>query len=80
MLSSMLLLALAGVAAARVMDSVSTVPLGWAKVRDAVAADPIVLRIALHQQRAEALEQAVVKMSTPGHANYGLHMSRDQVG
>lgn len=77
MLPSVVLLA--GVAVALVWDSVPTAPLGWAKVRDAVAADPIVLRIVLHQERAEALEQAVLEMSTPGHANYGLHMSREQV-
>ncbi|KAK8073926.1 tripeptidyl-peptidase [Apiospora phragmitis] len=69
----------AGVAAGRVVDSLDAVPRGWTFVRDAAPSDPILLRVALRQQRAAALEQAVLEISTPGHANYGMHLSRDEV-
>ncbi|KAK8067828.1 hypothetical protein PG996_006940 [Apiospora saccharicola] len=69
----------AGVVAGRVVDSLDGVPRGWTFVRDAAPSDPILLRVALRQQRAAALEQAVLEISTPGHANYGMHLSRDEV-
>ncbi|KAK8070799.1 hypothetical protein PG997_011002 [Apiospora hydei] len=69
----------AGVVAGRVVDSLDSVPRGWTFVRDASPSDPILLRVALRQQRAAALEQAVLEISTPGHANYGMHLSRDEV-
>lgn len=76
----MLLLALLATAAsARVLDSVPSVPKGWREVRAATSKEPIALKIALRQTRSEALEQAVLEISTPGHAKYGKHMSREQV-
>ncbi|KAI8626087.1 subtilisin-like protein [Xylariaceae sp. FL1651] len=63
-------------ATARLMDSLPSIPKGWTEVREAALNEPISLRIALPQQHAAALEQAVLDMSTPGHANYGKHMSR----
>ena len=76
----MLLLALLATAvSARLFDSLPTVPEGWKEVRRATAKEPIALRIALRQQRSEALEQAVLEISTPGHPNYGMHMSREEV-
>ncbi|KAK6857023.1 hypothetical protein PG995_007210 [Apiospora arundinis] len=69
----------AGLVAGRVVDSLDGVPRGWSLVRGAAPSDPIRLRIALRQQRAAALEQAVLEVSTPGHANYGMHLSRDEV-
>ncbi|KAI1170146.1 tripeptidyl-peptidase [Nemania sp. FL0916] len=63
-------------ATARLMDSLPSVPKGWTQVRSAGLDEPITLRIALPQQHADALEQAVIDMSTPGHANYGKHLSR----
>ncbi|KAI0834540.1 tripeptidyl-peptidase [Hypoxylon sp. FL0890] len=74
-----LLLLFASAATAKVMDSLSSVPKGWTEVRQASPDDSITLRAALPQQHAAALEQAVLEISTPGHPNYGLHMSRDQV-
>ena len=72
-------LLLAAVASARVMDGVSAVPTGWEEVRMASPDEAIFLRIALKQPRSGALDQAVLDMSTPGHANYGKHMSRDEL-
>lgn len=76
----MLLLALLATAvSARVFDSLPAVPKGWKEVRTAKSTEPISLRIAMRQQHSAALEQAVLEMSTPGHPNYGMHMSRDEV-
>ncbi|KAK0634430.1 tripeptidyl-peptidase [Bombardia bombarda] len=69
------LLFAASAVSARVMDTLAAIPKDWKHVRPATASEPIALRIALHQQHAEALEQAVIEMSTPGHPNYGMHMS-----
>ncbi|KAI1348314.1 tripeptidyl-peptidase [Xylaria sp. FL0043] len=63
-------------ASARLMDSLPSVPQGWTQVRQAALDDPITLRVALPQQHAAALEQAVIDMSTPSHPNYGKHLSR----
>jgi len=63
-------------ATARLMDSLPAVPKGWTALREAGLDEPITLRVALPQQHADALEKAVIEMSTPGHANYGKHMSR----
>ncbi|KAI0392938.1 peptidase S8/S53 domain-containing protein [Xylariaceae sp. FL0594] len=66
-------------ATARLMDSLPAVPKGWTAVREAALTEPITLRVALPQQHADALERAVIEMSTPGHANYGKHMSRSEL-
>ncbi|KAK5627564.1 hypothetical protein RRF57_003279 [Xylaria bambusicola] len=63
-------------ATARVMDSLPSIPQGWTQLREAALDEPITLRVALPQQHAAALEQAVIEMSTPGHPNYGKHLSR----
>ncbi|KAK4097063.1 subtilisin-like protein [Parathielavia hyrcaniae] len=75
------LLVLAAVASARVMDRLTAVPPGWQQSRAASPDDPIFLRVALKQQpdRVKVLDQAVLDMSTPGHPNYGLHMTRDEL-
>ncbi|KAI1423565.1 tripeptidyl-peptidase [Xylaria sp. FL1777] len=63
-------------ATARLMDSLPSVPQGWTQLREAALDEPITLRVALPQQHAAELEQAVIEMSTPGHPNYGKHLSR----
>lgn len=69
-----------GVASARViMDSLTAVPKGWEEVRKASPDETIFLRIALKQQRGDDLDQVVLDMSTPGHPNYGMHMTRDEL-
>ncbi|OTA99361.1 hypothetical protein M426DRAFT_67989 [Hypoxylon sp. CI-4A] len=69
----------ASAAAAKVMDSVPAIPKGWSLQKPASPDDSVTLRVGLPQQHAVALEQAVLEMSTPGHPNYGMHMSRDEV-
>ena len=73
------LVAAAVAVSARVMDSLAAVPKGWEPVTKASSNDAVTLHIGLRQQHPQALEQAVLDMSTPGHASYGMHMSRDQV-
>ncbi|KAI8960417.1 subtilisin-like protein [Daldinia sp. FL1419] len=69
----------ASAATAKVMDSLAAVPKGWTEVRHASPDDSVTLRVGLKQQHAAALEQAVIEVSTPGHPNYGMHLSRDEV-
>jgi tripeptidyl-peptidase-1 len=63
------------------MDRLAAVPQGWQHFRPASPDEPILLRVALKQQpqRVRALDQAVLEISTPGHPNYGLHMTRDEL-
>lgn len=75
----MLFLLFAAAVSARVMSSLHAVPKGWHHVRQALPDDPVTLRIALQQQSPEVLEQAVLDMSTPGHAKYGMHMTREEL-
>ncbi|EJT78279.1 LOW QUALITY PROTEIN: hypothetical protein GGTG_03381 [Gaeumannomyces tritici R3-111a-1] len=74
-LAPLLLLAVA--ANARVLESMARPPRGWARARDALPAERLTLRIAL--RHPAALEQVVLAASTPGHAGYGRHLSRDQL-
>lgn len=67
------------VASARVMDRLAAVPKDWMEVGKASEGEAVFLHVALKQQRPAALEQAVLEMSTPGHPNYGMHMTRDEV-
>ena len=64
---------------AKIMESLGDIPRGW-KVRGTPAADaPVTLRIAMTQPREAMLNQALLDMSTPGHARYGQHMKRDEL-
>lgn len=69
----------ASVASAKVIHSLTAVPEGWSLVRSASPSDPISLKIALHQRNAEELEKVVLEVSTPGHPNYGMHLSRNEL-
>lgn len=69
---------LAGVVSARVFD-LPGIPKGWEHVGPASPDEPIQLRLALRQQGELALEAAVLERSTPGAANYGIHLSREEV-
>ncbi|KAK4223629.1 peptidase S8/S53 domain-containing protein [Podospora fimiseda] len=76
LLSSLLL---ATAASARVMDALAAIPHGWKQVRSAEPEEEVLLRVGLKQQHAQALEQAVLDISTPGHVNYGKHMTREEL-
>ncbi|KAK0614377.1 tripeptidyl-peptidase [Immersiella caudata] len=75
----MLFLLFAAAVSARVMDSLAAVPKGWQHISQASSSDLVALRVALQQPRSAALEQAVIEMSTPGHPNYGMHLSRHEL-
>ncbi|KAH6621631.1 peptidase S8/S53 domain-containing protein [Chaetomium sp. MPI-SDFR-AT-0129] len=72
---------LASVVSGRVMDRLHATPKGWVQSREATPDEPIFLRIALKQQsdRVTALDKAVLDIATPGHPNYGMHMTRDEL-
>lgn len=69
---------LAGVVSARVFD-LPSIPKGWEQVGPASPNEPIQLRLALRQQGESALEAVVLDRSTPGTANYGKHLSREEL-
>lgn len=69
---------IAGVASARVFE-LPGIPKGWEHVGPASPVEPIQLRLALRQQGESALEVAVLERSTQGTANYGLHLSREEL-
>ena len=66
MLPSSFLFFLATTASAAVLESLNAVPAGWKYTGAASNDEPIRLQIALQQGDAEAFEQAVIDMSTPG--------------
>ncbi|KAK8084856.1 hypothetical protein PG997_006127 [Apiospora hydei] len=59
--------------------SLSKIPVGWEKVREAEPAHTIRLRIALEQPNLDAFEQILYDVSTPQHPLYGRHLSRDEL-
>lgn len=77
----LLVLAAAASVSARVMDKLAAVPQGWELRRTAAPDESIFLRVALKQQpeRVHALDQAVLDISMPGHPNYGMHMTREEL-
>ncbi|KAL4982142.1 peptidase S8/S53 domain-containing protein [Aspergillus falconensis] len=60
-------------AAAAAFESLQAVPDGWTYDSNADPNQPIRLRIALKQNDVAGFEQALLDMSTPGHASYGQH-------
>lgn len=79
MRSSLTVLAGAAGVSARVFDSLNAVPNGWTLEQPALDSDKLALKIALKQQHAEALEQAVLSISTPGSPDYGKHLDREEL-
>lgn len=74
-----LLTAALAVATARIFDRVPSVPEGWRLASPGLPSDVVTLKISLKQQRADALEQAVLAMSTPSNPEYGKHLSREEL-
>ena len=62
-----------------IFEKLAAVPEGWVQDGTPSPNSPMRFRIALKQPNAGAFEQAVIDMSTPGHATYGKHMKRDQI-
>lgn len=55
------------------------VPAGWQREGDAPADAKIDLLIRIKPENQAQLEQRVIELSTPGHGDYGKHLSRDEV-
>ncbi|XXH03518.1 hypothetical protein Hte_009923 [Hypoxylon texense] len=61
------------------VESLPKVPMGWRKIKNASPDQVIKLRIALEQPNLDQFEQTLYDISTPQHALYGQHLSRDEV-
>ncbi|KAL7623014.1 Tripeptidyl-peptidase sed2 [Parahypoxylon ruwenzoriense] len=62
-----------------VVESLPKVPVGWRKLRNADLNQAVKLRIALEQPNLEQFERTLYDISTPQHALYGRHLSREEV-
>lgn len=62
-----------------VVESLPQIPQGWQQGASVPAGRHLKFRIAVKQENAFAFEQHVMDISTPGHAKYGQHMSRDEL-
>lgn len=62
-----------------VVESLPTVPPGWAKVSNADPVQIINLRVALSQPNENLLEQTLYDVSNPEHPLYGRHLGREEV-
>ncbi|KAK2865286.1 Tripeptidyl-peptidase sed3 [Arthroderma sp. PD_2] len=58
------------------VEELHAIPEGWVQGEPPSPKTSIRMRLALFQEKAHIFEQMVVDMSTPGHSNYGKHMSR----
>ncbi|KAI0479954.1 subtilisin-like protein [Xylaria cf. heliscus] len=61
------------------VESLPQVPAGWTKLRDARSDQSIKLRIALKQPNLDEFEKTLYDISSPQHALYGKHLSREEV-
>ncbi|RYC56851.1 hypothetical protein CHU98_g9360 [Xylaria longipes] len=61
------------------VESLPQIPEGWTKLRDAKSDQLIKLRVALEQSNLEEFEKKLYDISTPQHALYGKHLSREEV-
>ena len=61
------------------VEQLGKVPDGWSRGGRPQASKIINFRLAMTQDNAGKFEQKVIELSTPGHASYGQHMSRDEV-
>ncbi|KAF4627946.1 hypothetical protein G7Y89_g10209 [Cudoniella acicularis] len=61
------------VAASAVFESLHSIPRGWKFVRTAKGSEIIKLRLSLKQQNVDSLYEKLMEVSTPDHAQYGMH-------
>jgi tripeptidyl-peptidase-1 len=78
---ALLLAAFAGLAQCKdiIVESLSSVPTGWKKIRDADPSHQLKLGIALEQPNTAAFEQTLYDVSNPEHVLYGKHLKRDEL-
>ncbi|MCJ1239867.1 hypothetical protein MMC14_007865 [Varicellaria rhodocarpa] len=78
-LQGFLLSAFEGLAFAAVHDRLAIVPHSWTVVGSPESDQMMTLSIGLQQQNLHDIEPRLYAMSTPGHEDYGKHMSREEV-
>lgn len=69
----------AATVSARLFHRVPAIPQGWSRASPALHGDKVTLKVGLKQQHAAALEEAVLSISTPGHPDYGKHLTREEL-
>lgn len=79
MLPLLVILTAVATVSARLFHRAHTIPHGWSKALPALHSDKVTLKIGLKQQHAAALEEAVLAVSTPGHPDYGKHLTREEL-
>ncbi|PLB38421.1 peptidase S8/S53 domain-containing protein [Aspergillus candidus] len=62
-----------------VVEQLPGVPEGWVKGEPTIRSKLMRFKLALNQEKPADFEQRVVDLSTPGHQEYGRHMSREVV-
>ncbi|KAI0846666.1 DHS-like NAD/FAD-binding domain-containing protein [Daldinia vernicosa] len=62
-----------------IRDVVTNLPAGWRFEKPAKAEEPMQLSIALKQPRINELKTRLNRISDPRHAEYGHHLTRDEV-
>ena len=62
-----------------IVESLPEIPRGWKQISSVPAAKRLKFRIAIKQTNSFQFEQHVLAISTPGHLQYGKHMSRDEL-
>ena len=60
-------------------EQLAAVPAGWQQTQTPADGTIIVLQIGLQQRNLDKLESLIYAVSTPGNAEYGNHMDRDEV-
>ncbi|KAI9889333.1 MAG: vesicle formation at the endoplasmic reticulum [Vezdaea aestivalis] len=60
-------------------ERLEAIPDGWIEWGDPYESSRLQLRIALKYESREALQQHVLNSSTPGHAQYGKHMTIEEL-
>ena len=78
-LQGFLLSAFEGLALAAVHDRLAIVPRSWTVAGSPKLDQMMTLSIGLQQQNLHEIEPRLLAMSTPGHEDYGKHMSREEV-
>jgi tripeptidyl-peptidase-1 len=61
------------------VEQLENVPEGWSRGSRPSASMLMTFNLAIIQSKAAEFEQKVVDLSTPGHATYGQHMTREEV-
>ena len=62
-----------------VFEKLDAIPAGWSRSGNVSSSQQLQFRIAVKLHSAGDFEQHVIDISTPGHHNYGKHMSREEL-